>query len=489
VSAIFPYTDIRAGLRWNNFHGTLRDRTIGLYCIPDPPNPALPAARRMARHGAAIAAIVDHCLAENKRLRVLGARWSLSNIIAPDEVAIDPANLNIVLRVKDTLLTPAYKARRRRGYAPIFAQCGTHVAQLNRQLGGLGLALQTSGASDGHRIAGCIATGTHGSALRIGAVHDTVLAIHLVLSSRRSVLVQPAAADFTPELAAWLARETGIPTEDVRDDELFAAALVSLGSLGLVHGVILEAAPLYRLGGRQLARPFADPEVWRAISSLDTSALFPGHKTTPYHFEVVMNPYPRRDGPGAYVRALWKQAHGPGAPAPVAPSGLDGTSDLMCFLGGLSQLLTGPGGGAMIEGVIDRELKRRYPTADLPARAPGAVFGPSSLVPGHGTSTEIIVDHRHAHRAVAAIYRVLSSGANNGEHLLGAVALRFVPRTRALLGGNIHAMNCYIEMPSVRNREVEAVFTRCWQALERDGIPFACHWGQRHGMTPARLGA
>ncbi len=53
---------------------------------------------------------------------------------------------------------------------------------VNRELSAKGLALQTSGASDGQTFAGAIATGTHGADMKVGALHDTVLAVHLVVS-------------------------------------------------------------------------------------------------------------------------------------------------------------------------------------------------------------------------------------------------------------------------------------------------------------------
>jgi hypothetical protein len=52
---------------------------------------------------------------------------------------------------------------------------------------------------------------------------------------------------------------------------------------------------------------------------------------------------------------------------------------------------------------------------------------------------------------------------------------------------NIHAMNAYIEMPSIRNDEVLGIYRTFWDALERADVPFTCHWGQLHGMTEARL--
>jgi hypothetical protein len=54
---------------------------------------------------------------------------------------------------------------------------------------------------------------------------------------------------------------------------------------------------------------------------------------------------------------------------------------------------------------------------------------------------------------------------------------------------NQNPMSCFIELPSIRNSEVERIYRAWWDALERDGQPFTCHWGQAHGLNPARLEA
>ena len=70
-------------------------------------------------------------------------------------------------------LSPAYAARSAQRYVPVYFQGGTGVASINERLGKEGLALQTSGGGNGHRIGGCIATGTHCSRSAIGSLHDT----------------------------------------------------------------------------------------------------------------------------------------------------------------------------------------------------------------------------------------------------------------------------------------------------------------------------
>jgi len=71
--------------------------------------------------------------------------------------------------------------------------------------------------------------------------------------------------------------------------------------------------------------------------------------------------------------------------------------------------------------------------------------------------------------------------------LLGAVGVRFVPQTKALLGMNVNAMNTYIELPSIRNDRVVSLYRAVWDGLERAGIGFTCHWGQLHALDETRL--
>jgi hypothetical protein len=52
---------------------------------------------------------------------------------------------------------------------------------------------------------------------------------------------------------------------------------------------------------------------------------------------------------------------------------------------------------------------------------------------------------------------------------------------------NVFDMNCYIELPSIRNSAVLDIFRAVWDALDRELIPFTCHWGQLHGINLTRL--
>lgn len=488
---VFPHCEVKSVVRWSNYHGTVKDAALPIYCTPDVLQEMGPvAARRMERHGRALSAIVRHCFDRQLTLRALGGRWSMSNLLLPAEVTIDPANLNVVLKVRQDWVTPEYQKRQRaRNTTPVFVQGGTHIASLNRRLAQSGLALQTSGASDGHRIAGCIATGTHGSALSVGAVHDTVLAVHLMVGPDRCLLIQPSIATFSDDLAQWLEAQTGLTTVDVKDDDLFRAAQVSLGSLGFVHGVVLESVPLYRLLQRQETRTVDHADVASALATLTTRPFHLPVAERPYHFQLVLHPYPRPGAPSAFCTMYWKvpaDNFHPTSPAPVEP---DLASDSMGLIASLSGVVDLPGSTELIRPFLDEQLAARYKPGHGHTGFPGEIFGPTSLPPGHGTSTEIVVSLPEAQKTIDTIYEVLRREAGQGRHLLGAIGVRFVPQTQALLGMNVHPMNCYIELPSIRNPEVEQVYRKVWSGLAGQGINYTLHWGQRLELNRDRVDA
>ncbi len=485
----FPNTRVTSYSKWSNYTGTIDGRPIGIYCTPDGGTDA----SVLRRHGDALRAILQYCFDQNAPLRVLGSAWSFSRVVEPENVVLDPGNMNFIEPVPAYLFTASYRTRAAHGFTPMFVEGGTQIADLNRRLGNdVRLALQTSGAGDGHRIAGAIATGTHGSAQGIGAVHDTVLGLFLMVAPNQALFVQSASAPVcTDGAAVWLQNQTGVPTAMVTDDEQFHAALVGLGSLGVVFGVILETVPLYQLKYSRLARPWKDGAVWNAMRTLDTSALHPETQELPYHFDVVMHPYPPDDGHALFVTMMWKRpADGVSATTPL-PSIPLASSDLMSLVGRLTQSalahLLQPLTLDILRGYIGGQLEGNASPASGQA-FPGEMFGPTTLPPGTGASTEIVVDHGYTELALNAVYAVLQQRSLTGSFLLGCVGVRFVPQTRALLGMNIGAMNCYIELPSIRNNDVLALYKAVWDELAAQNIPFTCHWGQLHGMTPQRLG-
>lgn len=490
-NAQFPHTRVVAHPNWSNYSGTISGRKIPIFCSLE----GGADVSIMKKHGDAIRAIVRHCFNQNTKLRVLGSTWSFSSVVEPDQVALDPSAMTFRHRVTPDQLSAAYAPRSAEGYVPYYFQGGTGIASINERLGNDGLALQTSGGGNGHRIGGCIATGTHGSAIGIGALHDTVLALHLVTGPDSAVLVQPGTdgidAPFTPELAQWLQQVTGIPTRNIANDTLFRAAQVSLGSLGVVFGVIVEATPLYHFRIRRARAKITSDVMWDAIKTLDTSALHPTIAQKPYHFEVILHPYPDIDREMMFATLMWKED--PAGipfrnPLPGFPRVSSDTMGLISRLTTLNNaLLAGLTRQALQTQILEQLRGDNVPIDRDGFAFPGEVFGPTTLPGGSGASTEIVVDHQNAEKALKLILRVLDEQATKGRSFLGCVAARFVPKTNALLGMNKASMNCFIELPSVRNDNVIRIYKAIWSELDAKGVSFACHWGQMGGFKPERV--
>lgn len=110
---------------------------------------------------------------------------------------------------------------------------GTKLHQLGEPLVGHGLAMENLGDIDRQSVAGAISTGTHGTGPGLGNISTQVARLRLILASGEIV-------ECSPEL----------------EPELFSAARVSLGVLGILSQVTLRALPAYYLHERTWIAPF-----------------------------------------------------------------------------------------------------------------------------------------------------------------------------------------------------------------------------------------
>lgn len=168
---------------------------------------ATPARWRAPRSEDELAAFVAAAAREGRRLHVVGAGHSWSEIAAPQEEAVTLDGFSGVLARGD-------------GWARVRA--GTRLRELNRSLARDGEALPILGSISQQSVAGAIATGTHGSSL-----------VHCNLSS----LV----------LGARLITGTGSPLEIGPRDERLDGVRVHLGALGAISEVTLRTEPAFDL--------------------------------------------------------------------------------------------------------------------------------------------------------------------------------------------------------------------------------------------------
>ncbi|PGH28199.1 hypothetical protein AJ80_00089 [Polytolypa hystricis UAMH7299] len=116
----------------------------------------------------------------------------------------------------------------------ITVEAGIRVRDLGLELEKHGLTLPNLGSIDDQSIAGVISTGTHGSSLRYGLLSDAVRAISIVLANGQVVRCNA----------------TNNPI-------LFRAALISLGAIGIISEITIQAVPSFKIAWHQSLQPLS----------------------------------------------------------------------------------------------------------------------------------------------------------------------------------------------------------------------------------------
>ena len=469
-----PLLSFQRRVSWRNKHLNVERQVERLYDVWNRWSDGSRPNEHVWRAGlCALQQIVRDAEAQGRRVRALGGAWSLSDAATTNDFMLNTKPLNCI----DVGLSPKSLAPNFAGTKEhlVFTQCGASVLELNQVLEASGVALPTTGASNGQTIAGAVATGTHGSAHQVGGMQEFVVGLHLVCEGGKHYWLERASR---PVVSASFVALLG--AELLRDDDVFDAALVSFGSFGIVHALLLEVCPLYVLERHVRRHAFA--EVEHALATLDVSALGLAHGASlPFHFEVVINPYELASGQGAYVRSLYKLPRpAPDlAPPPALQTRSDQGDDLLGVLGVLTDAVP-----AAIPSAVGTLASQQMKPVSFSIATPGQTFGTTGIR-GDVLSMELSV----APADVVAVVRCVAQVAR--EHTFaGLIAVRYVKASRALLA---FTQDCIaspivatVELPCVGSARTLEAFDRIWDALDRAGIRHALHWGQ---CLPGTYGA
>jgi L-gulonolactone oxidase len=202
-----------------------------------------PAERVAPRDRDELAAAIAAAAEAGRKASVAGSGHSFTEAALTDGTLIDIGALNGVIDAD-----PAS------GLVRVGA--GTILADLNRELHRLGLAMENLGDIDRQTVAGAISTGTHGTGLRLGNLSTQVVGVELVTGDGR-------------------VRDLG-----ESDGDLLRAARVGIGALGAISAVTLRCVPAFAL--EIVSKPLPREEV------LDT---FSERAAANDHFELFTFPY------------------------------------------------------------------------------------------------------------------------------------------------------------------------------------------------------
>ncbi|MFF3441415.1 D-arabinono-1,4-lactone oxidase [Streptosporangium sp. NPDC002721] len=178
---------------------------------------ATPAEVRTPSSAEEVARAVRDAAAAGRRVRMTGTGHSFTPVALTDGLLLRPGALTGIREAGDGWVT---------------AEAGTTVGALNRELHRRGLALANMGDIDAQTVAGAIQTGTHGTGRDVGGMADQVLALEMVLADGEIVTVR---GDGDGKIRG------------VAERDLFDAARVSLGALGVVTAVTFRVEPAFLL--------------------------------------------------------------------------------------------------------------------------------------------------------------------------------------------------------------------------------------------------
>ncbi len=196
---------------------------------------------------AEISAAVKDAASAGLPVRALGSGHSFTAAAATSGVALDLSQW-----------TGITAADTRTGLVTV--RSGTRLRALNAELGGLGLAMANLGDIDAQTVAGALSTGTHGTGARLGGLATQVSSLELVLADGSVVSCSAASRP-----------------------ELFAAARIGLGALGVITTVTLRCVPSFTLLADE--RPVPVEEVLEQFDALADAND---------HFEFYWFPYGRK---------------------------------------------------------------------------------------------------------------------------------------------------------------------------------------------------
>ncbi len=453
--------------RWKGEHQSYTQTIDGVHSfadvqIPGGPTAALDVYNQVTDE---LRGLIGSAQSSGKTLRALGSAWSLSKCCVTQNELLNTAALTIALRPGDTHFDPAYPAAKRDKVRLI--ECGVSIASLNEYLYGAKLSLKASGSNSGQSLAGVISTGTHGSAFKFGACQDFVVALHLVLGATKHVFLQ---SHTNPVVNQNWADKFGASL--VSNDTLFHSALVSFGSFGIIHGVMVETRDRFLLHAYRRFEPLG-AGLWNAIGRLDFSAIsLPKPESDLYHFEVFFNPNAGTPPNEAIVMLMFEDGWHDYTP-PVWSTGSGGLS--ASGLDVMGQLVTSlPASIAgIVKGPLNDEVRRKFAPYDKVGAIRdlfrGEITRGKTLACGVGVPLD---------KAVQALDIAFDTYKNFGTLLPLLLSVRYVKGTKALLGFTRFPTTCILELDSVNVPETRNYVKAVWAALASAGINFTLHWGK-----------
>jgi hypothetical protein len=410
-----------------------------------------------------------------QRFRAIGSKWSMSNIAHCG----DRMHFNSFMNLKFPIFEGEMHPNTTYTHNNLFwFQCGNQIKEISRFLERRGKSLKTTGASNGQTIAGCISTGVHGSTLDVGSIQDYVVGLNLITGPN-------------PEDNVYLERNSKPALRDtyaqnlnarvIRDDEIFNAALVGLGSMGFIHGVVIEAENLYLL--RRYVKKIDKAEALQLADTLDFTNYDPKipdvdfKGVRPFHFKVFMNPYNTNEKKYA-VEFIYKIKYYDnykadfGNPIPFQKQFV--YLDLIYLFIKIAENL--PRAIPTLINLLKNSILPKEEKTTVGKLS--EIFWDASFQ-GRAFACSFGVDHTHSSKALELLAKFTRENP-----VPGIFAMRFIKKSTATLSFSKFPFTCMVEIDGIQWSDSDKLIalkdysTKMIELLKLNNIPFTIHWGK-----------
>lgn len=419
--------------------------------------------------------LIQLALDNNERFRAIGSKWSMSSIA----YCKDRMHYNVFMNLKFPIFEGEMHPATTYQHNNLFwFQCGNRVKEISRFLERRGKSLKTTGASNGQTIAGCISTGVHGSTIDVGSVQDYVVGINLITGPNPEDNVylerpsRPALRD------TYVSNFTSVV---IRDDEMFNAVLVGLGSMGFVHGVVIEAEDLYLL--HRYVKKIRKNEAFALSDTLDFSDFdpkIPGidfKGVRPFHYKLFINPYNTNESEYAaefiYKIKYYENYKADfGNPIPFQKEFV--YLDLIYLFIKIAEKLS-----KSIPTLINLLKSSILPKGEVTTVGKLSEIFWDAGYQGKAFACSFGVDHSNASKALELMAKV-----TRDNPIPGIFAMRFVKSSEATLAFSKFPFTCMVEIDGIQWKKNDNLIdlkdysTKLIEVLKNNDIPFTIHWGK-----------
>eukprot|EP00842_Homolaphlyctis_polyrhiza_P001343 jgi/Hompol1/2209/HPOL_002862-RA len=376
-----------------------------------------------------VAAAIAHAKAQRLKVRAVGSGHSPSDLACTAGLMLSINALDRVINVDTDRMQ-------------VTVEAGIKLEKLNDLLDRLGWAMPNLGSISEQTIAGAISTGTHGTGINFGVLATSIVELRLATSS----------GDFLT-----LSRS--------ESPDLFLASLCSLGCLGIITRVTIQAVPAFRIKAEQFP-----------ISFSDMIKDFQSHVKSADHVRFWW--FPHTDN-----CIVWKGERTNEPPAPIKTNWLKDTLlgvhlyEMSLFFSTLVPSLV----PTINKRYFDRFFSKSLSTTDKSFK----VFNFDCLFSQY--VTEWAIPWELAPKALERLKAFIEAHPEVVAH--SPVEIRFVKGDDILLSMSEGHDTCFIGIIMYRPYGLDVTRETYWKGYESimNDLGGRPHWAKAHQLTPAQL--